>query len=201
MSRHADHAAKIIAAVSVRRRVSGRRDSQDHHLAAGRDSRAGNGQDVPQRTDADRKPGTTTDHSGKPSRFPCPAPTLSLPIPRSVMIRARLGLARADQPVLGRSDVPYANGRRQLAEQGCGRRGMTRSCGCRSAGSCRGMRWNSRYAAGARDITVPGSGSSWPAPGRPVASPGPPPFAAARFTRRPAHSGTRGWPGSPRPGG
>jgi hypothetical protein len=38
MSLRADHAATIIAAADVRRRVS----SQDHHLAAGRDGQAGN---------------------------------------------------------------------------------------------------------------------------------------------------------------
>jgi hypothetical protein len=33
MSRHTDDAAAIIAPADVRRRASGRRDRQDHHLA------------------------------------------------------------------------------------------------------------------------------------------------------------------------
>ena len=33
---------------------------------------------------------------------------------------------------------------------------MTRRCGCRSAGSRRSTRRNGRYAAGVRDIAVPG---------------------------------------------
>jgi hypothetical protein len=42
MSPRADHAATIIAAADVRRRVS----SQDHHPAAGRDGRADNSQRI-----------------------------------------------------------------------------------------------------------------------------------------------------------
>ena len=46
MTRHADPAAKIIAAASIRRE-SGRRGSKDDHLADCRDGQAGNDQGTP----------------------------------------------------------------------------------------------------------------------------------------------------------
>ena len=46
MTRHADHAAKIIAAASIRRE-SGRRGGKDDHLADCRDGQAGNDQGTP----------------------------------------------------------------------------------------------------------------------------------------------------------
>ena len=59
MTRHADHAAKIITAARIRSRESGRRGGKDDHLADCRQR--------PRHTqpaDTDRKPGTTADHSG-----------------------------------------------------------------------------------------------------------------------------------------
>ncbi len=64
MTRHADHAAKIIAAARIRRE-SGRRGGKDDHLADCRDGQAS--RQRPRHTqpaDTDRKPGTTADHSG-----------------------------------------------------------------------------------------------------------------------------------------
>ena len=47
MTRHADHAAKIIAAARIRSRESGRRGGKDDHLADCRDGQAGNDQGTP----------------------------------------------------------------------------------------------------------------------------------------------------------
>lgn len=65
MTRHADHAAKIIAAARIRSRESGRRGGKDDHLADCRDGQVS--RQRPRHTqpaDTDRKPGTTADHSG-----------------------------------------------------------------------------------------------------------------------------------------
>ena len=76
MTRHADHAAKIIAAARIRSRESGRRGGKDDHLA---DCRGWPSRQRPRHTqpaDTDRKPGTTADHSGdsagpQAQRSPC----------------------------------------------------------------------------------------------------------------------------------
>ena len=65
MTRHADHAAKIIPVARIRSRESGRRGGKDDHLADCRDGQAN--RQRPRHTqpaDTDRKPGTTADHSG-----------------------------------------------------------------------------------------------------------------------------------------
>src|SRR5580693_9899701 len=98
MSPRADHAATIIAAADVRRRVS----SQDHHPAAGRarpTTASASGE-----TDVDPEPGTTADHSGDPSGSIPPAPYRLIGISFR-LVRSRRRVAQNNQygPPVGTS--------------------------------------------------------------------------------------------------
>ena len=119
MTRHADHAAKIIAAARIRSRESGRRGGKDDHLADCRDGQAGNDQGAPsQRIPiVNREPRPTTaatqpvPRPNSPSRIGAhavsqdrerEAHTALLCTARPQMVRARLQHLLADTGALMR---------------------------------------------------------------------------------------------------
>ncbi len=94
MTRHADHAAKIIAAARIRSRESGRRGGKDDHLADCRDGQAGNDQ------------GTPSQRIPIVNREPQPTTAATQPVPRPNALPAESERMPYRRIANGRPSIP-----------------------------------------------------------------------------------------------